>query len=215
MTRVKKRSARAKRTYRSPHRQRGAEATRQSLIASARRLFAQHGYSATTIEEIARAAKVSTPTFYATFGSKPVLLLALLDAMETEADVPRLEADLSAAGDPRRHIRSFVAFGVRLYARATDVLETIRAAGMAEKDLGALWREGEHRRRLAQRRLVKTWGQRGLLKPGLDARKATDIFWALTGPDSYRLFVRECRWSADRYTQWLTGALTDHLLREP
>lgn len=215
MKRVKQKSSRPTRAYRSPQRQQQAAATRQRLVASARQLFAAHGYAATSIAEIAAAAEVSVPTFYVTFGSKPGLLLALLDTMETDAGVPQLEADLAATADPRRQIRLFVDFGVRFYARATDVLETIRAAGMAEKDLGELWREGEHRRRLAQRNLVKTWNRNQKLKTGLEPAQAADIFWALTGPDSFRLFVRECRWSEDRYAGWLAEALAEQLLRAP
>lgn len=177
-------------------------------------MFAEKGYSATSIAAIARDAKVAAPTFYVTFGSKPALLLALLDTMEVEADVPRLEAELHATTDPRKQIRAFVDFGVRLYARATDVLETIRAAGMAEKDLGTLWIEGEKRRRLAQRVLVRRWLRQGVLKPGLGAERAGDIFWALTGPDSFRLFLRECGWQTGFYAQWLAETVAALLLRD-
>lgn len=214
MSRVKKLSVGPKRPYRSPKRQQQAEATRHRLIASARRLFAQKGYAATPIDAIARGAGVAVQTFYAIFGSKAALLLVLLDTMETEADVPRLNAELQATPDPRQQIRAFIDFGVRLYARATDVLETIRAAGMAEKDLGALWIEGEKRRRLAQRALVRGWAKRGVLKPGLDVRSASDIFWAMTGPDSYRLFVHECSWRVEVYAQWLAETTAALLLRE-
>lgn len=213
MSRVKKLPVGPKRPYRSPKRQQQAEATRQRLIASARRLFAQKGYAATSIGAIALEAGVAVQTFYATFGSKSALLLALLGTMETEADVPRLNTELQVASDPRNQIRAFIDYSVRLYARATDVLETIRAAGMAEKDLRDLWIEGEKRRRLAQRALVRDWAKRGVLKPGLSVRSASDIFWAMTGPDFYRLFVHECSWRAESYAQWLTETTAALLLR--
>lgn len=213
MSHVKKRLAGRKRRYRSPHRENQAGATRLRLVASARRLFAQKGYAATSIEAIARDATVAVQTFYATFGSKPALLLALLDTMETEADIPRLTGELQSTNDARQQLRSFIDFGVRLYARAADVLETIRGAGTAEKDLGALWREGESRRRRAQSSLLRDWAKREVLKPGLSVRQAEDIFWALTGPDSYRLFVSECGWSAESYAQWLADTMAVLLLR--
>ena len=152
---------------------------------------------------------MAVQTFYATFGSK----LALLGTMETEADVPRLNTELQVASDPRKQIRAFIDYGLRLYARATDVLETIRAAGMAEKDLRDLWIEGEKRRRLAQRALVRDWAKRGMLKPGLIVRSASDIFWAMTGPDFYRLFVHECSWRVESYAHWLTETTAALLLR--
>lgn len=216
MSTVKKLPAKSRRAYRSPSRSRQAEATRERLISSARRLFAERGYAATSIDAIAGDANVATPTFYATFGSKPALLLALLDRMEVDADIPRLESELQvAATDPREQIRAFVDFGVRLYERATDVLEIVRAAGMSEKDLRSLWTEGEKRRRLAQRALVRRWSKEGSLKPGLGVDRASDIFWALTGPDSFRLFQRECGWRAGYYAQWLAETLAALLLRDP
>ncbi len=213
MSPVKKSARRDKRRYYSPGRRQQAEATRQRLIASARRLFAAKGYAATSIDAIAREAGVAAPTFYAVFGSKAALLLALLNAMENEAEMPRLGADLRATREPRKQIRACVDFGVRLYGRSADVLEIIRTAGMAEKDLGALWAEGEKRRRMAQKNLVRDWRKGGLLKAGMSSTQACDIFWALTGPDSYRLLVAECGWRIEAYASWLEGTISGQLLR--
>lgn len=213
MTDVKKTSPEPKRRYVSPQREQQAAATRQRLVTSARALFRERGYAATSIEAIARGAGTAVQTFYATFGSKPALLLALLETMEREAEVPRLLAELKAHPEARRQIEAFVAFSVRFYGRAADVLDVIRSAGMAEKDLGDLWKEGEGRRRRAQQSVVRGWAQRGELKPGLSAAHATDILWALTGADSYRLFVGECAWSEDRYARWLSDSLAALLLR--
>ena len=76
-----------KRTYDSSRRRAAAEATRLRIAQCARRLFAKHGYGATSIEVIAREAGVSVPTFYVTYGSKRAVLFALLDAADAQADV--------------------------------------------------------------------------------------------------------------------------------
>src|SRR5205809_328137 len=49
--------------------------TRDRLVAAALRLFEAHGYTATTVEEIATAAAVSTRTFFHYFESKQDVLL--------------------------------------------------------------------------------------------------------------------------------------------
>ncbi|MEP6979205.1 MAG: helix-turn-helix domain-containing protein, partial [Nakamurella sp.] len=47
------------RSYRSPRRAEQAAATRREVLEAARELFVAHGYSATTVAEIAQRARVS------------------------------------------------------------------------------------------------------------------------------------------------------------
>lgn len=44
--------------------------------------------------------------------------------------------------------------------------------------------------------------------------EATDIHWALSSPEVYRLLVRERGWSPVRYEAWLANAATTLLLRD-
>lgn len=202
-----------KREYHSPRRRAGAEATRRALMASARTLFAAQGYAATSIEAIAREAGVAVQTFYATFGSKRAILRAVLDESEREADFPALtEALHEAASDPRRELRAIVDFNVRLFPRIHDVLEVVRAAGTADADLVSFWREGEVRRRAGQAPLVRRWARTGALRAGVSAKEAADVLWALTGPDTYRLFAIENGWSARHVAEWLFTTLERLLL---
>src|SRR5262249_28050412 len=95
----------------------------------------------------------------------------------------------------------------RLFERNLDVLEALRDARAADPDLAPVWREGGRRRRQGQAALVRSWARARLLAPGLGARAAADVLWALTGPDLYRLLVVESRWSTRRFRRWLTATL--------
>jgi AcrR family transcriptional regulator len=68
------------------------QATRTALTEAADRLFAEHGYEATTVAQIAQAARVGERTFYRYFGSKEDLLaghaLAWIDRLR-EAIIAR------------------------------------------------------------------------------------------------------------------------------
>jgi TetR/AcrR family transcriptional repressor of mexJK operon len=55
------------------------------VLTSARALFLDKGFSATTVDEIAEAAQVSKATVYSNFGDKAGVLAALLEQISTEA----------------------------------------------------------------------------------------------------------------------------------
>ena len=60
-----------------------AEQTREAVVASARALFAERGYFATTINDIAAASRVSPGTVYQQCGGKQGLLRTLMDTWTT------------------------------------------------------------------------------------------------------------------------------------
>lgn len=204
-----------KRKYDSGRRRRQAEETKKQIVEAARRLFAEHGYAATTINVIAQAGQVAPQTVYAIFGSKRALLSALIDAMELEAELPTLLENLRAAQDePLRQLDLIVDFNRRLFSRGLDVLEIMRSAAAAEPDLVAAWSEGEERRRQGQRPLVQSWHANGVLKPNVTVAMAADVLWTLTGPDVFRLLVAESGWSPRRYAIWLQETLRTILFRD-
>lgn len=198
----------AKRRYHSPHRARRAESTRTRIVRAARRLFARQGYAATSMEAIAGAAGVAVPTVYAAMGSKRAILLALLDTIEREAGVARLQTDLDAArATPLRQLELVIDLDCRLFERNLDVLEILRDARTADPRLTSIWREGGRRRRRGQASLVRTWADAKVLQRGVRSRAAADVLWAFTGPDVYRLFVIESGWSTARFRRWLRDSL--------
>jgi AcrR family transcriptional regulator len=203
-----------KRKYSSPARAAAAADTRKRLAASARKLFARDGYGATSIAAIAGDAGVAVPTFYATYGSKRAVLFALLNDIEDEAQqAAAIKAVKAAAADPHAQLELIVAFELRLFGTGSDLIDVLRSAGASEPDAAALWGEGEERRRTGQLPVVRGWAKRRALRARLSAEEAAAVLWALTGPDVYRLFVRERGWSPDRFGAWLTETLAIALLR--
>jgi AcrR family transcriptional regulator len=73
-----------------------AEATRRAVLAAARSLFGEHGYTQASVDEIAAAARVTKGAVYHHFASKKALFRAVYTEVETEA-----QARAVAAGDPR------------------------------------------------------------------------------------------------------------------
>jgi AcrR family transcriptional regulator len=104
------------------------ENTRQKLLAAARHLFGEKGYSATTIDDIVEAAGASRGTYYLYFKNKGEIVTEL--AEEYTAATEGLLPELAALEDPsREHLRSWLSKYVDLVITHQV---TIRASMQAE-----------------------------------------------------------------------------------
>lgn len=83
-----------------------ASQRRAQLIEVGRAVLAQHGYEATSVEEIARAAGVSKPIIYEHFGGKEGLFAVIVDR-EMDLLVQRVAGSFSS-GTPRARFEAAV-----------------------------------------------------------------------------------------------------------
>lgn len=79
---------------------------RSQLLEVGRGVFAEHGYNGGSVEEIARAAKVSKPIVYEHFGGKEGLYAVIVDR-EMDSLVKRIATQI-AAGSPRQRFEQAV-----------------------------------------------------------------------------------------------------------
>lgn len=80
-----------------------ADARRRQLFDVALGLFAEHGFGATTMDDIAEAAGVTKPLVYQHFDSKRALYLELLDGVATQLTERIVTATEGATG-PRQQV---------------------------------------------------------------------------------------------------------------
>jgi len=80
-----------------------AEQRRQQLFAVALGLFAQRGYRATTMDDIAEAAGVTKPLLYQHFSSKRALYLELVDSIARDL-LEAIEQAVRQADGPRQQV---------------------------------------------------------------------------------------------------------------
>lgn len=90
--------------------------THERIFGEAMRLFRERGFDAVSVGDIARAAGVSVPTFYAHFESKDHLLFALPTPEEVGRLVGSVPADLPTAELLRGVMASALAEGGGLEA---------------------------------------------------------------------------------------------------
>jgi AcrR family transcriptional regulator len=91
-----------------------ASARRAQLIDIGREVFAERGYGATSVEEIAARAKVSKPILYDHFGGKEGLYAVIVDR-ELEYIVSRI-TEAVASGSPRARLEK-ATFAYLTYVR--------------------------------------------------------------------------------------------------
>jgi AcrR family transcriptional regulator len=87
-----------------------ADARRRQLFEVALSLFAEHGYAATTMDDIAEASGVTKPLVYQHFESKRALYLELMDVFSREL-VTRIVTATATAEGPRQQVE----FGFAAY----------------------------------------------------------------------------------------------------
>lgn len=82
------------------------EAKRDAIVAAARDLFFERGFSGTSIEEVARRARVSKVTVYNRFTDKQTLFVECIvgECQGMEAD---LQLDMAATGGLRQRLIRF------------------------------------------------------------------------------------------------------------
>ncbi len=89
---------------------RNKELTRDAIVASAIELFAQRGYGAVRVEDVAKAAGVSRTTFYNHFSEREEILATLFERLlGTDAD----EIEATDGSPPLPRVRTTVQNAIR------------------------------------------------------------------------------------------------------
>jgi AcrR family transcriptional regulator len=208
------------RPYDNSSRAAHAAVNRASVIEAAARLLVDHGYSATTMARVARAAGVSVETVYKAFKNKPELVRQVLGAAVAGDDEavalierPGMQAALHAAtGD--KILTAFATFSTDLMIRIGPLLASVLVAGRAgEAEIREI-SEVAGRQRLADyTRIIEAVAAAGDLDPRLEVSRAADAMWSIGSPEVYFQLTADRGWTETEYRTWLTRTLQATLLR--
>jgi AcrR family transcriptional regulator len=199
--------------YKSERRQQQAETTRRDILRAARRLFADRGYSATSMADIAREAGIAVQTIYASCGPKRDLVLALVDTIDDEADVAALARRLAGSNEPAEIISLGVRVTRQLNERCGDIISALLSAAPIEPDAAAAAEEGKRRHRDGTARTAHKLHALGALRDGLTDDDAAALLATLTWRPVYAQLTQEHNWTYDHCEQWITSVLVSSLLR--
>jgi AcrR family transcriptional regulator len=203
------------RTVNSPLRTAQAAATRTRIVLAAAAVFADRGFDGARIEDVAAAAGVAYPTVYKAFANKRHLLTAAVDAAMTGGTEEALERqswwlEQLAAHDAGQQLRLVARNARRIYDRAGRLLEVVRAAAPADREIDALWRRVTDERLARSRTTAKSLRGKAALRASVPETART--LWSLTGPELYVLQVDGSGVTPAAYQRWLGDLLVAAVL---
>ena len=181
-------------------------------MTAARQLFAEQGYAAATIAQIAAAAGVAVDTVYASVGSKPVLMRLLMETAISGTDqaVPAEQRDyvqqIRAATNAQDKIRIYAAAVTEVNTRMAPLHLVLRGAAASAPELAQIRDEISARRAANMRLFAQDLAATGQLRPGLDPDEVADIVWSMNSAEYFTLLVRERSWDPDRFATWLADS---------
>ncbi len=210
----------ASRPYRSTLREDHARATRRAVVAAARDLFVERGWTRTTIDAVAARAQVSRKTVFTAVGGKAELLNLALDWALVGDDEPvplagrEVVARLEQLTEPRELVAQWSRFVSELEERAAPLADVLVVAADADPKGAEVHAASERNRLVGAEFLVARLVATGGLRRGLSSERAVAAALVLMDPAVHRTLVREHGWTRAEYAAWMARGAVAELLEE-
>jgi AcrR family transcriptional regulator len=202
-------------TRRLTRRERYALTTQQAIVDAARKLFAERGYFATKVDDIAAEVDVAPATVYASAGGKQGLLAELIRLWVAD---PAIETNLvrsRSVSDPRTIIVDLAATTRRMREQWADVIRILLTTAPHDSGVAEQLEPGTQFYRDCLAMIAQRLFDLGALREGIDVPYAADLLWFYFGYGSLFTLHDENGWSYARAEQWLADQATQELLRSP
>jgi AcrR family transcriptional regulator len=200
-------------------REQSAQATRETLLKAAIKVFGKQGLNGARVEQISRAAKSHDRMIYYYFGSKEALFVAVIEETyrrfnEAEA---RLALDLS---QPLQALRDVIAFMWGYYQKHPEFITLLNSENLHRgRHIGKSSKAGEYSSPALEvlSRVLGSGVQAGLFRPELRARDvylmiASMGYFYLSNRYTLSTFLGETLEDPAALAQW-QQFITDAVLR--
>ena len=199
----------------SPLRREQTALTRTRIIKGATAVFEARGYEGARIEDIASEAGVAVPTVYKVFANKRNLLKASVEAAirggeAGEVQRPAWFREQLEEPTAEGQLRLIARNARRMYDRAGQLLEVVRAAAASDTDIEALWRSINDDRLGRARTSANRLASKAKLRTTVGETART--LWVLSVPELYVLQIHTGGLNPDDYERWLGDLLVAALL---
>ena len=193
-------------------RERQAEFSRNEILLAARSLFAERGFTRTTVRDIAQAAGVSPQTVYDSVGSKRALVARLNDLIDSEAGIGAIIGPVAASRDPQQVAALSARITRSMLENCGDIIRAVVTGAAAEPEIQAVLDEGHRRHLEGARTIVRLLQDMEALASTADSPATSETLAAITD-FRFGLVLRESYdWSLDRIEEWMTTTSRSLLL---
>lgn len=178
-----------------------AASTREAILDAARVLFMEHGYFATTVEQVARRADVSPATVYAVAGGKQGLVQ---DLVRLWADSPVLQDSLdqlAVLDDPWQVLRLVAASSRAVREQHGDVMHILLTTAPHDSAVAQGLASSTARYRGTLVRVAERLHHLGAVKASI--AEVADVLWFYFGYAGYFSLTQDSGWTVDRAQAWL------------
>jgi AcrR family transcriptional regulator len=189
-----------------------AQATRNAIIDAGRKLFAEQGYFATKVDDIAVEAGVAPATVYAVVGGKQGLLAELRSMWTAEPAISTTLSDIAQATDPETIIRYVARASRERREQFGDVMRILLETVPHDAAIAGQLAPATELYRATVVKLADRIAELGGLREGVDVQLATDVLWFYFGYQSYFTLHDDNGWSYERAERWLADQACQALL---
>ena len=205
------------RAYRSTLRAEQARDTRRRIREAADALFLEHGYLATSMDDIATRAGVSRQTVFSAFGSKASLLKEAFDVRLAGDDEPLTVAERPEAQrvleqtEPSALLRAQADFFIVTTMRVLPLWPAMVAGAATDPACNEVLEALDRGRIEGPGEIVDVLADRGQLRKGLSRKKGKEAMGLLTNPTVIHDALQR-GWTVRDLQRWLGDCLTAVLL---
>jgi AcrR family transcriptional regulator len=192
------------------HRQRQALATQKLIVDTARLLFLEQGYGATTIEAISAKAGVAVSTVYSIYKNKRGILKAIREEWHQVSGQRDIYQQALQEVDPSRRMALAAHATRRQWEHGAIMMSIYLSAAAVDSEAAAELKDSLEGRRAGMTRFIQ--GSASILRSDLTVERASAIYLSLTRPEVYQELVDVFHWTPDEYEHWLAETLRQQLL---
>jgi AcrR family transcriptional regulator len=186
-----------------------AELTRRAVVDAARSLFAERGYFATTVSDIAELSRVSPGTVYQQCGGKQGLLRTLMDIWTTDPLIAQALDDIDAADTLDEALRLLDKAYYDIFRLFDDIIQTVTTTAAHDDEAAASLMQAHQRHREALAHIAAKVRQLGGYPESFSDTDFVDLSLYFYGNHSgFHFTVAVLGWPEKRAQEWLYAQFT-------
>lgn len=191
----------------------GLDDTRTKILDAAWRLLEEGGPARATMTRVARGAGVSRQAVYLHFGSRPGLLVALVEYVDgREGLVERLEWVMSAPSAPELLDR-MAEFTARFSPKVAGLARALARVVNEDDAARAAWQNRMDSRMDCAREIATRLEAEGYLTPEVSGAEAIDMIYGMFSWELWWALTEQRGWGESEYAERMGRWLRRMLLR--